>query len=166
MINSLQEHFAESLARNEKKWTEEMEGMKANINKQIQSSQEESANLSRCIERLKTHQAEQGIQLTVATQRLADAQAALAEQITFRTSMENHVSLLTGNLERAKAELHDALNAAESLAANPTRIEELEHKVKEMESRAASLLDRHKSGSLVSCTTSLALLNLSGYRTL
>lgn len=151
MIDSLQEHVAETLAWNEKKRSEEIEALKASTDKHLQSSQEESANLSKCIEQLKIERAEQGIHLTVATQRLADAQAALAEQITLRASVENHVSLLTGNLERAKAELHDALSAAESIAANPTRIEELDHKIKEMESRAASLLDRHKSGSLVSC---------------
>jgi chromosome segregation ATPase len=166
VIDVLQEHLAESLARNEKKHVEEIEALKANTDKHLQFSQSELANLSKCIEQLKTGRADQGIQLTVATQRLTDAQAALAEQITLRASMENHVSLLTGNLERAKAELHDALSAAESFAANPTRIEELEHKIKEMESRAASLLDRHKSGSLVSCITFLALFNFSGSRTL
>jgi len=166
VIDSLQEHLAETLAWNKKKLSEEIEALKANTDKHLTSSQEESANLLKCIEQLKMERVEQGIQLTVATQRLADAQAALAEQSTLRAAMENHISLLTGNLERAKAELHDALSAAESLAANPTRIEELEHKIKEMESRAASLLDRHKSGSLVSSTTFLALPNLSQCRTL
>ena len=164
-VNTLQEHLSETLARNKKKRSEEIEALKADANKLRQSSQEESASLFKCIEQLKTEQAEQGIQLTVAMQRLADAQAALTEQIALRTSAENHVSLLTGNLERAKAELHDALGAAESLATNPVRIEELEHKLKEIESKAASLLERHKSGSLVSCITFIASLNLSFCRT-
>lgn len=102
----------------------------------------------------------------MATQRLADAQTALAEQIAQRTSLENHISLLTGNLERAKAELHDALGAAESLATNPARLEELEHTIKEMESKASSLLERHKSGSLVGCTPFLlcSTLAITGHR--
>jgi len=166
VIDSQQENLAETLARTEKRRFEEIEALKADANILLKASQEESGKLLKCVEQLKKERAEQGVQLTVATQRLTDAQAALAEQITLRASVENHVSLLTGNLERAKAELHDALGAAESLAANPGRIEELEHKFEEMESRAASLLERHKSGSLVSCTTFLVSPNHSLYRTL
>lgn len=165
MADTLQDHLAETLARNEKKGSEEIEALKTDANRLQRSSQEESANLLKHIERLTTERAEQGAQFTVATQRLADAQAQLAEQIGLRASMENHVSLLTGNLERAKAELRDALGAAESLATNPLQIEELEHTIEEMKSNAASLLERHKSGSLVSCTAFLALPNLSLYRT-
>jgi chromosome segregation ATPase len=162
----LQEHLAETLAQEEKKRSEEVEALKADANKLLRSIQGESAGLLKCVEQLKAERAEQGVQLAVATQRLADAQAVLAEQIALRASVENHVSLLTGNLERAKAELQDALGAAESLAKNPAQIEELKHKVKEMESRAASLLERHKAGLLVSCPTFLASLELSLYRTL
>ena len=83
----------------------------------------------------------------MATQRLADPQAALTEQIAQRASLENHISLLTGNLERTKAELRDALGAAESVATNPARIKELEHTIKEMES--AKLLLSWNAISLV-----------------
>jgi DNA repair exonuclease SbcCD ATPase subunit len=154
------------LARNEKKRSEEIEALRADAEKIQCSNQEESAGLLKYIEQLKTERTEQGIQLSLATQRLEDAQAAFAEQIALRASVENHVSLLTGNLERAKAELHDALGTAESLAANPARIEELEYKIIEMEARAASLLERHKTGSLVSYITFLVSLNISLYRTL
>jgi DNA repair exonuclease SbcCD ATPase subunit len=165
VIDSIQDHLAETLAQNEKRRSEEIETLKADANRLLRSSQEESANLLKRIERLKTERAEQGAQFTVATQRLADAQAALAEQIALRASVENHVSLLTGNLERAKAELHDALGAAESLATNLARIEVLEHTIREVESKAASLLERHKSGSLVSYTHFLTPSNLTLYRT-
>jgi DNA repair exonuclease SbcCD ATPase subunit len=161
VIDHLQDHLAETLARNEKKRSEEIEALKLDANRLLRSSQEESASLLKSIEQLKMERAERGAQFTVATQRLADAQAALVDQIALRASVENHVSLLTGNLERAKAELQDALGAAESLATNPARIEELEHTIKEMETKAASLLERHKSGSLVSCTAFLALTGLS-----
>ena len=165
MIDSVQDHLAETLARNEKQRSEAIEALKTDANRLLRASQEESANLLTRIEQLQTERAEQGAQLTVATQRLTDAQAALAEQIALRASVENHISLLTGNLERAKAELHDALGAAESLATNPARIEELEHTIKEMEGKASSLLERHKSGSLVSRTRFLSLPTLSLYRT-
>ena len=165
MIDSAQDHLAETLARNEKQRSDAIEALKTDANRLLRSSQEESANLLTRIEQLQMERAEQGAQLTVATQRLTDAQATLAEQIALRASAENHISLLTGNLERAKAELHDALGAAESLATNPVRIEELERTIKEMESKASSLLERHKSGSLVSCTRFLSLPNLSHYRT-
>jgi len=165
VLDSVQAHLAETLAMKEKRRSEEIETLKTDVNRLLRSSQEESANHSKRIERLQTERAEQGAQFTVATQRLADTQAALAEQIALRASVENHVSLLTGNLERAKAELHDALGAAESLATNPARMEVLEHTIKEMESKAATLLERHKSGSLVSYTSFLSLANLSLYRT-
>lgn len=166
MIDAKQDHLAETLAQNEKRRSEEIETLKTDADRLLRSSQEESANLLKRTEQLKTERAEQGAQFAVATQRLADAQAQLTEQIALRASIENHVSLLTGNLERAKAELHDALGDAESLAINSTRIEELEHTIKEMKVKAASLLERHESGSLVSCTPFFALPDLSVYRTL
>ena len=166
MIDSVQDHLSKTLALNEKQRSEAIEALKTDANRSLRSSQEESANLLTRIEQLQTERGEQGAQLTVATQRLADAQATLTEQIAQRASLDNHISLLTENLERTKAELRDALGAAESVATNPARIKELEHIIKEMESKASSLLERHKSGSLVGCTPFLALPNLSLYRTL